>query len=182
MTSKGLVHIYTGDGKGKTTAALGLAMRACGQGMKVLLVQFLKPKGRTSGELKSINKLKGIDVMRFDESHPIFWGNGDGKDSKKLDDLKRGLKERSLEVEAFVLSGKYDVIILDEAVNCVSQGLMDINALKHIMLHKPEKAELVLTGRGAPKELIDIADYVTEMKEVKHPYRDGVKARKGIET
>lgn len=177
--NKGLVHIYTGNGKGKTTAALGLALRACGGGLRVLFVQFLKPKGAKSGELESIKKLKGIDVLRFDKSHPIFWECGASKERR--DDLRRELEEVSLEVEAFILSGKYDLVVLDEAINCASQGFLEVDRLRHIVLHKPSQVELVLTGRGAPQELIDIADYVTEMKEIKHPYKKGVKARKGIE-
>ncbi|MFZ3064709.1 MAG: cob(I)yrinic acid a,c-diamide adenosyltransferase [Nitrospirota bacterium] len=174
--SMGLIHIYTGEGKGKTTAAIGLAVRAAGNGMKVLFVQFLKG-GEESGELKIFKGLQeNIEVIRFDQRHPIFF---------KKEDTKEGLinaaKEALRLIDEKIKSGKYDLVVLDEINNLIFQGWADVNELTDIIRKRPEGVEIVLTGRGASKELIEIADYVTGMKAIKHPFKKGIKARKGIE-
>ena len=172
----GLLHIYTGEGKGKTTAAIGLAVRAAGNGMKVLFVQFLKG-GEESGELKVFKGLQdNIDVIRFDQRHPIFFKKGDTKE-----ELTKAAKDALKLIDEKIKSGKYNLVILDEINNVVSQGWADVNELKDIIRKRPEGLEIVLTGRGASEELIEMADYVTEMKAVKHPFKKGIKARKGIE-
>lgn len=174
--SMGLIHIYTGEGKGKTTAAIGLAVRAAGNGMKVLFVQFLKG-GEESGELKIFKGLQeNIEVIRFDQRHPIFFKKGDTKDG-----LINAAKEALSLIDEKIKSGKYDLVVLDEINNLVSQGWADVNELIEIIKKRPEGVEIVLTGRGASEELIDMADYVTEMRAVKHPLKKGIKARKGIE-
>ncbi len=172
----GLVHIYTGEGKGKTTAAIGLAIRAAGNGMKVLFVQFLKG-GEESGELKIFKKLQeNIEVIRLDQRHPIFFKKGDTKE-----ELINASKEALNLIAKKIESDKYDLIILDEINNLIAQGWADINELTNIIRKRPEGVEIVLTGRGAPQELLEIADYVTEMKAIKHPFKKRIKARKGIE-
>lgn len=172
----GLVHIYTGEGKGKTTAAIGLAVRAAGNGLKVLFVQFLKG-GEESGELKIFKKLQeNIEVIRFDQRHPIFFNKGDTKEG-----LIMAAKDALKLIAEKIKSDKYDLVVLDEINNLIAQGWADINELTDIIRKRPEGVEIVLTGRGAPRELIKIADYVTEMKAVKHPFKKGIKARKGIE-
>ncbi|MEK6655826.1 MAG: cob(I)yrinic acid a,c-diamide adenosyltransferase [Nitrospirota bacterium] len=172
----GLLHIYTGEGKGKTTAAIGLAVRAAGNGMKVLFVQFLKG-GEESGELKIFKNLqKNIEVIRFDQRHPIFFEKGDTKEG-----LIKAAKEALKLIAEKIKSGKYNLVVLDEINNLVSQGWADVNELMEIIKKRPEGVEIVLTGRGASKELIDMADYVTEVKAIKHPFKKGIKARKGIE-
>jgi cob(I)alamin adenosyltransferase len=173
--SKGFIHVYTGDGKGKTTAAIGLAMRATGQGKKVLILQFLKSKVKDSGEI-TIAKKSGIKVIKFKgQISPLFDPN------VKRSELKKSIKEAlSLSLKK-IESNLYDLIVMDEFNTLISNGYATVSDVKKITKAKPEKLELVFTGRGAPKEMIEIADYVTEIRMIKHPYTKGVKARKGIE-
>ena len=180
VLKQGLVHIYTGNGKGKTTAAFGLAMRAAGAGLKVCIFQFLKSKRFASGEVESAKNLSpNLKVVRFNQTHPIFLPIGRRQDSVK--DLKSSIATALKEVEKVLSSGRYDIIILDEIINAVSEKYLDVKVLIELIDFKSKEVEIVLTGRNAPKELIRIADYVTEMKDVKHPYRKGIKARRGIE-
>ena len=169
---KGYIQIYTGKGKGKTTAALGLVLRAAGAGLKVHIAQFLK--GRSTSELKSIKKLgKNVSIKQY--GNPEFIR---GKPSAW--DIKKA--ERALEQTASIINqGKYDLVILDEANVACSLGLISTDQLCAILKNRPANVEIVLTGRDAPKKLVQIADLVTEMKEVRHYYKKGVKARKGVE-
>jgi cob(I)alamin adenosyltransferase len=169
---KGYVHIYTGNGKGKTTAALGLIVRACGAGLRVYLCQFIK--GGIYSEIKTLRK-RFCDVTIQQCGRGCFIR---GKPSQKDIELaRRGLKK----LRTAVLSGKYDVIIADE-VNCaISCGLFKTTEIIRLIDEKPDHVELIFTGRNAPKKLIDRADLVTEMKEVKHYFHKGIKARPGIE-
>lgn len=173
--NKGLIHVYTGDGKGKTTAAFGLAIRAAGHGKRVLILQFLKSRTNNSGEIKAARQI-GIKVIRFkDQTSPIF------DPSVKLSELKRSIKE-SIDISAdYIKSDKFDLIIMEEFNNVLNNGYAALKELKRILKDKPDGLEIVFTGRGAPKELLDLADYVTEMRMVKHPANSGVAARKGIE-
>ena len=172
---KGLIHVYTGDGKGKTTAAFGLAKRACGHGKKILVLQFLKSNNRTSGELISSEKA-GIKVIKFkDQTTPLFDSN------VKPSELKKAIK-KALEISIEEMkSGGYDVVVMDEIVTVLGCSYAPMKDVERIIKEKPDNVELVMTGRGAPKRLIELADYVTEMKMIKHPFENGVKARKGIE-
>ncbi len=173
--SKGLIHVYTGEGKGKTTAAFGLAKRAAGHGKKVLILQFLKSKMQDSGEITSAKKL-GIKVVRFkDQTTPLFDPNVKGNDLKKAvqDAVSFTIKE--------VRGGVYDVVILDEFCTVLGCEYAEFADVKEIIEAKSDEMELIFTGRGAPEELIELADYVTEMRMIKHPFKKGVKARKGIE-
>lgn len=173
---KGLVHVYTGFGKGKTTAAFGLAVRALGQGMRVFIAQFLKGGGALSGEAGYLDRRQGVDVICFpDQRHPIFCRECD------VEELKASIREGFRLVMDKTLSGEYDMVILDEVINCVREGWLTVDDVAGLVREKPVKVELVLTGRGCPEELMELADYVTEMKVVKHPAEGGVKARRGVE-
>lgn len=173
--SKGLIHVYTGDGKGKTTAAFGLAIRAAGHGKRVLILQFLKSRIRNAGEIRVARK-SGVKVIKFkDQTSPLF------DPAVKVSELKRTIKEAiAISIEK-IASGKHDLIIMEEFNNVLNNGYATLTDLKKIIKAKPDELEIVFTGRGAPKELISNADYVTEMKMVKHPANNGIMARKGIE-
>ena len=169
---KGFTHIYTGNGKGKTTAALGLAIRAAGAGLKVFLAQFVK--GKKYSELKALSRLSDhITVEQY--GRPIFLN---GRPSEA--DIKtaaHGLER----VKSSLLSGNFDMIIIDEGNVAVMYGLISKQDLLDIISMKHDNIELVITGRDALPEIIDKADLVTEMKAVKHYYDKGVDARIGIE-
>lgn len=171
--SKGYVHIYTGEGKGKTSAALGLAERAIGAGFKVCMIQFLKGGRGASGE-RAV-KLKGFKIICCDQVHPMFCKKPEVRGLRKalLRDLEDARKK--------MLSKKYDVIILDEVINALSGGLLPVSKLIGFIKSRPNNVELVLTGRGRVKKLIALADYVTYFKKLKHPFDLQVRARKGIE-
>lgn len=181
---KGLVHIYTGTGKGKTTAAFGLAIRALGSGMKVLVIQFLKG-GYKSSELRTLSKIKNIKIVQLNQTSPVFWKksvlNNKKAKEKAHQSLNKSIVKGLSYAETAITSGKFNMVILDEAVNLVSQGLVSEKKIVDLINKKPKKIELVLTGRGAWKKLINKSDYVTQMRLVKHPYKKGIKARQGIE-
>jgi cob(I)alamin adenosyltransferase len=170
--NKGYVHIYTGDGKGKTTAALGLALRAAGAGMKVFIAQFLK--GKPSSEFILLAKLSdSITFAQYGRDCLIK----DKPTEEDKDLALRGLKE----AREAIVSGKYDLIILDEVIVAVLFDLLSLDDLLDLIKKKPVHVELVFTGRKAHPKLIEAADLVTEMKEIKHYYTQGVLARAGIE-
>lgn len=172
--AKGCIHIYTGEGKGKTTAAIGLAIRAKSRGLRVLLAQFMK--GITN--IGEINILKNISVTtkKFPKIRsPYFYPDINRKQ------LKKDVNEALGYIKKIMKDGKFDMIILDEFNCLLSEGLLTEDKAVDLISHKPEHLELVLTGRGATKRLIQTADYVTEMKPIKHPFSKGIKARKGIE-
>jgi cob(I)alamin adenosyltransferase len=169
---KGYIHIYTGNGKGKTTAALGLAIRAAGAGLKVFMAQFIK--GRQYSELNSLSRLSDlITVEQY--GLPQFLN---GKPSVSDIEAARDGFER---VKSSMLSGRFDVIIVDEGNVAVTYGLISKQDLLDLIAMKPVTLELVITGRDALPEVIDKADLVTEMKAVKHYFNKGVNARIGIE-
>lgn len=171
----GLIHIYCGDGKGKTTAAVGLAVRCAGRGNKVLLVQFLK--SRDSGELYSLAKLPDIEVMRGKESKKFtFQMNEEEKHALLIEHNK--MFEQVL---AKIKNGGYSLLILDEVIGALNAKVFEMPKLIEFLRHKPENLEVVLTGRNPAPELVEIADYVSEMRKVKHPMDKGIMARKGIE-
>jgi cob(I)alamin adenosyltransferase len=171
---RGLVHVYYGDGRGKTSIALGTALRACGHGMRVKVVQLLK--GISSlGECKAQREITDFEVSQFGNSAYVF-NNKPSENDKSQAAL--GLSE----AERAMLSGEYDVIIVDEAIYALEFGMMNLKALLDLIKIKPEDVELILTGgRNPPKELIDAADYVSHIVLEKHPYSRGIKARKGID-
>ncbi len=170
---KGLLIVFTGNGKGKTTAALGMAMRAAGHGMPVLVLQFIKGAW-PYGELRSFGKMEEIELK------PL--GTGFTWTKESLDEDRRlaadGWKEAVAEIER----GRYRIVVLDELNVVLSYGLLPLGDVIEALRNRGSGVHVVVTGRGAPDELIEIADLVTEMKQVKHPYHDrGVKAQKGIE-
>lgn len=172
MNQQGLVQIYTGDGKGKTTAALGLALRAAGAGLKVFIAQFMK--GVVCSEHEAIEKFEDLILIKQ-------YGTGKFiKDRPSNEDI--AIAETGLaEANEKMLSGKYDIIILDEVNAAASIGVINIEKLLKFISEKPANIELILTGRDAPKRLLDAADLITYMQSIRHYYDKGVKARKGIE-
>ncbi|GAA0125149.1 cob(I)yrinic acid a,c-diamide adenosyltransferase [Clostridium sp. ATCC 25772] len=168
---KGYIHIYTGNGKGKTTAALGLAVRAVCAGKKVFFGQFVK--GMKYNEVKCENYLPNIKFKQFGRRCFI----NEGPEKEDIDIAINGLKE----IEAIILSKEYDVIIMDEITIALYFKLLNIEDVLKVLKNKPYETELILTGRYAQNELLDIADLITEMKEVKHYYYDGVLSRDGID-
>jgi cob(I)alamin adenosyltransferase len=169
-TQKGLIQIYTGEGKGKTTAALGLALRAAGRGMRVCFIQFCK--GETSGEHLFVSKFPAFDILRPSESNCFRTPDAQ---------LQAEASQTLLLAEEKMLSGKYDLLVLDEINIAVWRGFISIQQVLDLLDKKPASLELVLTGRYAPEELIQRADLVTEMKLIKHNFQQGIPARKGIE-
>ena len=169
---KSFVHIYTGDGKGKTTAAAGLAVRAIGSGRSVKFVQFLK--GRPTGEMKILNELEGAEFFQVSSFTKFFPDMTQQEQQQVIKETQDFLPR------VFSWLGEADVLVLDESLGVLSLGILNIEQIKRI-INERKDTEIVLTGRNAPKELIDIADVVTEMKAVKHYYDKGVLARKGIE-
>jgi cob(I)alamin adenosyltransferase len=169
----GIVQVYTGNGKGKTTAAVGVGLRAVGHGLKVFMLQFMKGDPNY-GELLALDRVPGFDYLQ--SGLPTFVIKGDPSD-EDLRLAKQGLeKARELLAE-----GLYDVVILDE-VNCaVDYGLLSVEDVLGLIEMKPPTVELILTGRRAPKEITDVADLVSEVREVKHPYARGLEGREGIE-
>lgn len=168
---KGYIHVYTGNGKGKTTASMGLAIRALGAGKKVFFVQFMK--GLKDSAYKILEKLDNITITSFGGTD--FVGN-DPKESDRQfaqEGFKFALKA--------LKKGEYDVYILDEINICLMIELINEEQFQELIKAKPKSAELIFTGRYAPKYAIEAADLVTEMREIKHYYHQGVLARKGID-
>jgi cob(I)alamin adenosyltransferase len=170
--SKGYVQLYTGDGKGKTTAALGLALRAAGRGLRTYIGQFMK--GQQYGELEALRDHPLIRLEQYGNPRCI---RREEVTNQHAAEAERGL-ERAREA---MLSGDYDLIVLDEVNVAIWFGVLTTEAVLAFLEEKPERVEVVLTGRRAPQALIDRADLVTEMREVKHYYQAGVLARVGIE-
>ena len=169
---KGYIQVYTGNGKGKTTAALGLALRAAGAGLRVYIIQFMK--GTDSSENAILERLGDLITVRQ------YGCTGFVKKIPGDEDIRLAC-EGWEEAERVVNSGEYDMVILDEANMAVHFGLFPLSKLLSLMERKPENMELVITGRKADKQVIERADIVTEMGEIKHYYHKGVPARRGIE-
>jgi cob(I)alamin adenosyltransferase len=179
MLEKGLVQVYTGDGKGKTTAAFGLALRAAGQGNKVLIYQFLKPPELDIGERFALQL--GAVRIRV-ESLDVPWDMSTSlADEQLVAKTKAAISEVLERIAETAEKRFYDVLILDEIVYCLSKGLAKLEDIKNLIERKDRRVEIVMTGRGATRELIALADLVTEMKNVKHPFDEGHPARRGIE-
>lgn len=172
---QGLVHIYTGTGKGKTTAAVGLATRALGRGMKVVYTHFMKrPDLYGYHEIDSLKSL-GATIIGFTDGHPSF-------DKKlKVDDLKKQVIDALAHLSGFLQKSPPDLLVMDEILICVRDGFLDEASLITFIESKPELMELVLTGRGATPGLIEKANYVSEINKIKHPFDEGIASRKGIE-
>ena len=173
---QGYVQVYTGDGKGKTTAALGLGLRAVGRGFRVVMFQFLK--GTPSGELESTPLLGGrFTIIRLAETQKFF-----GSLTKlEKEDLKERLREEMQRVRTVIKEEGCDILILDEIMAAIHAGLITVEEVCSLVDSRPRRMEMVLTGRSALEEIIERADLVTEMRPVKHYMENGVAARTGIE-
>ncbi|MCW3788847.1 cob(I)yrinic acid a,c-diamide adenosyltransferase [Plebeiibacterium sediminum] len=169
--TKGYVHVYTGDGKGKTTAAIGLSVRAIGAGKRVYFAQFVK--GKYYSEISVLDKIPNITIKQYGLRCFIK------KDPTQED--QQAAQKGLMDVVLILKEGLYDVVVMDEVFIALYYNLFDIKDVMNIIKHKPESVELILTGRKAPIELIEMADLVTGMVEIKHYYTRGVEARKGIE-
>lgn len=174
-SEKGLIILYTGEGKGKTTAALGLVLRAVGYKKKCLIVQF--GKAWFTGELVGIKKLSPL--VKIIQGGKGFLDILGSKVSKK--DHKKAAKEAFELLYKEVISDKWDIVVADEIVGAVSSGVLQIEKVVKLIKDRPLGLDLVLTGHHAPKRLIDMADLVTEMQEIKHPFQKGILAKKGID-
>ncbi len=168
----GLVHVYTGNGKGKTTAALGLAMRAAGHGFKPYMVQFMKGK-INYGELETAKKIPMV-IKQF--GRPDFVS----KEKPDPEDIRLA-REGFEHAKNVIFSGEYDIVILDELNVAMDFHLIPAEEVLALIEKRPKTVELILTGRNCPSMIQRVADYVTEMLEIKHPYQEGVTARKGVE-
>ncbi|MGB2930170.1 MAG: cob(I)yrinic acid a,c-diamide adenosyltransferase [Desulfobacterales bacterium] len=170
--TKRYIQVYTGDGKGKTTAALGLSIRAAGHGLKTYIGQFMK--GQHYGELTALRDNPFITIEQYGDIQCI---HRDQVTQKHMDQAEQGLiKSRNA-----MLSGQYDIVILDEINVTVWFGLLTVEQVLEFLDQRPESVELILTGRNASQEFIQYADLVSEIKEVKHYYNQGILARDGIE-
>lgn len=169
---KGYIHVYTGPGKGKTTAALGLGLRAAGAGLKVHMVQFMK--GRRYSELDTIENITNFTISQHGRDEFVSKENPDQID---IDLAQKGFTY----AKDIINNGKYDMVILDEINVAIDYNLIILKDVIKLLVEKPEKLELILTGRDAHPEIVKIADLVTEMLEIKHPYQQGITARKGID-
>ena len=173
---KWLIHIYCGDGKGKTTAAMGLAIRAAGREKKVFITQFLK-SGK-SGELVSLEKLK--EYITFLPGRPVNKFVWNMNDEEKME-AKREHTARFKEIKDIIKNEDYDLLILDEIIATINNGFIELNEVIDFLKNKPETLEVVMTGRDPKEELIELANYVTEMQCIKHPFKEGIPSRVGIE-
>lgn len=171
---RGLVLVFTGNGKGKTTAALGLALRAWGHDMNVLVLQFIK--ARQCGEhLAALRMQPGLEIR------PLGQGFINLANPEEMARQQQAAREALSTIESAMLSGEYRLIILDEILYALKYGLIQLPDVLALLENKPGSLHLVLTGRDAPPEIIERADLVTEMKEIKHPFQQGIPAQKGIE-
>lgn len=177
MSNLGLIQVYTGNGKGKTTASLGLAFRACGHGYKVCMIQFMK-ENEEYGEAKAAKLLPNLEVFQVGRNDFVNLANPEAIDIKLARD------GWSL-AQKVILSEEYDIVILDEINVAMACKLLDVNQviafLKEEVNKLNKKPEIILTGRYAPQQIIDIADLVTEMKEIRHYYNDGTQSRAGAD-
>lgn len=172
-SSKGLVEVFTGNGKGKTSAALGVAIRALGQGLRVSIIFFMKGN-YPYGERNILARLPNVSFQSFGHEHFIDPQN------VKEDEREQARRALGAATEA-ITSGKFDLVVLDEINLAAAWRLVPVEDVLQLIRGKPENVELILTGRGADKQIIALADLVTEMVEVKHPFRRGIQARKGFD-
>lgn len=172
---KGLIHIYCGDGKGKTTAAIGLAVRAVGSDMKVVFTQFMK--GNSSSEINVLEKIENINLIFCDKQFGFVWNmTRQEKEEAKIEYTKQFEK-----TVRYAIDNNADLLIMDEFMSCFELQFIDNKKALEFLKNKPENLEIVLTGRNPSKELCDLADYITDMQKIKHPFDNGLIARKGIE-
>ena len=168
----GLIHLYCGNGKGKTTASLGLAIRAAGAGMQVVIVQFLK--GMNSSETEIIRHINNITLLKYSFEYGFEY-------SGKKDEIIKIHNQLLNDSLKLVKNGKCDLLVLDEITYAYSMDLIDRSVIDNLILKKPDELELVLTGRNPADIMTENADYISEIKEVKHPFTKNISARKGVE-
>ena len=173
LLEKGLVQVYTGNGKGKTSAAFGAALRAVGQGMKVYIIQFIKG-GFDYGELHSVKHLPNLKLSAFGRGRFITEATPPREDLQKAQEGFELAKE-------VVNGGEYDIVVLDEINVVMHLKMISVDQVVKLVKNKPKHVELILTGRDAPAQIIEVADLVTEMKPVKHPFEKGVPAVRGVD-
>jgi cob(I)alamin adenosyltransferase len=169
------IHIYCGDGKGKTTAAMGLAVRAAGSGRKVVVTQFLKDG--SSSELKILRELPQIQVVSCERQFGFFWN----MTQEQKEEAKAAYTELFEQVTELAIREQAFLLVMDEFIATYNHGLLDREKALKFLKEKPEGLEVVLTGRDPASELVELADYVSEIRKVKHPFDEGIHARKGIE-
>lgn len=170
-----MIHIYTGDGKGKTTAAMGLVLRAIHAGQKVGILQFLK--SRQSGEITLLSEYEQVSILRSQKGTKFSFQMNEEEKAAAFAEHNDQLAQIKARVEA----GEFQTVVLDEVFGALSTALLDEALLEDFLASLPQNVELLMTGRGAAQKYIDMADYVTEMKAIKHPFDRGVKMRKGVE-
>lgn len=173
---KGLVHVYTGNGKGKTTAAVGLGIRAFGRGFRVLMLQFLKE--HESGELVVLKRFEPDFVVKRCKTSGKFTWNMNDSEMNQAREAANSLFQYAVETSQ---SGKWEMVILDEIFGAIKADLIDVNDVLKFIQNKDENLEIVLTGRDVPKEVVEISHYVSEINALKHPFTNGTPARIGIE-
>ncbi|MFH1403884.1 MAG: cob(I)yrinic acid a,c-diamide adenosyltransferase [Candidatus Altiarchaeota archaeon] len=186
---KGLIHVYTGAGKGKTSISLGLALRSMGHGFSVYMIQLLKGGSHMGEVISSIEILPRMTIKQYGKKCPY-------SDEMKKGDIDCGncrdcfisrneereyVEEALNHAEKILKSGKYDLVIIDEVNNALHRKLTSVDRVLKLIKSKKSHTELVLTGRNAPKRIIEAADYVTELKDVKHPFNRGIRVRRGID-
>lgn len=176
MLEKGLIQVYTGDGKGKTTAALGLALRATGRGLRVKIVQFLKPASLDLGERRAI-EASGLSI----EIQAVAGRPGMGLPQGAVGQVRLEIGQALAKLVDAAAQRAFDVLILDELAFCLARGLADLGQVRQLVEARDPHVEIVITGRDAPNELLAMADLVTRMENHKHPFNYGLKARAGIE-
>jgi cob(I)alamin adenosyltransferase len=174
MANKGQILLYTGNGKGKTTAALGQALRAAGHDFKIVIIQFIKNMDNT-GEVKAAKKIFADHLEIYPMGTGFTWNAKDKKELRQAAEKGWALAKDKIN------SGRYNMVILDELTYPLNYNLLDQDEVVEFLKQKPVPLHIIITGRDANDLLIDLADLVTEMKEIKHPYQKGVKATKGIE-
>lgn len=176
-SESGLIHIYTGEGKGKTTAGLGLCLRAVGCGLKVLVARFLKTND--SAELKALDRFDNVEIVPNEKTFGFSrsWKSDPEKKQQAADYYSKMLETAIQKA----VSGYYDVLLLDEILASVRLEVVDSEVLIRFLKTKPEHLEIIMTGRDPLPELVELADYVSEIKKIKHPFDQGILARRGIE-
>ncbi len=172
---KGCIHIYEGDGKGKTTASVGLAVRCAGSGQKVLFTQFLK--GNSSNELNVLEQIPNLMVYRNEKEYGFVFC----MDPEEKIEAKNYYREHFRETIYYAKREHVRLLVMDELIDAYTLGMVDPTEVQHFLLTKPDDMEVVMTGHSAPEELVHIADYVTHMAKKKHPFDMGLSARVGIE-
>ncbi len=173
MEQKGLIHVYCGDGKGKTSAAIGLMIRAAGRNRRILFVRFLKTED--SGELRILDHLPQIRRMRMPESVGFYWTLTQEEKERMKEDYGRIWKQIQQQ------AGDFDVLVLDEFAAAFGYGLIPQDEAIGFLREKPSHLEVVLTGRNPDERILDLADYISEIRGVRHPFEQGIPAREGIE-